>query len=79
MSLLIQINSLNPLLNAVFRYVSFVVHTGKRYILVQRKMTSNVLQTNMEECLSAVECFEEEDSNSRESLSLAEYAYMCVL
>lgn len=30
----------------------------------------------MEECLSAVECFEEEDSNSRESLSLAEYAYM---
>nr|XP_042110486.1 mdm2-binding protein isoform X4 [Ovis aries] len=26
----------------------------------------------MEECLSAVECFEEEDSNSRESLSLAD-------
>lgn len=32
----------------------------------------DVLQTNIEECLSAVECFEEEDSNSRESLSLAE-------
>ncbi|KAI4539513.1 hypothetical protein MG293_009908 [Ovis ammon polii] len=32
----------------------------------------DVLQTNMEECLSAVECFEEEDSNSRESLSLAD-------
>ncbi|XP_032714302.1 mdm2-binding protein isoform X2 [Lontra canadensis] len=31
----------------------------------------NVLQTNIEECLSA-ECFEEEDSNSRESLSLAD-------
>lgn len=36
----------------------------------------DVLQTNIEECLSAVECFEEEDSNSRESLSLAEYAYL---
>ncbi|KAI5948145.1 Mdm2-binding protein [Manis javanica] len=32
----------------------------------------DVLQTNIEECLSAVECFEEEDSNSRESLSLAD-------
>ncbi|XP_053415273.1 mdm2-binding protein [Nycticebus coucang] len=32
----------------------------------------DVLQTNTEECLSAVECFEEEDSNSRESLSLAD-------
>ncbi|XP_045661682.1 mdm2-binding protein isoform X3 [Ursus americanus] len=31
----------------------------------------DVLQTNIEECLSA-ECFEEEDSNSRESLSLAD-------
>ncbi|XP_044100963.1 mdm2-binding protein isoform X3 [Neovison vison] len=31
----------------------------------------NVLQTNIEECLSA-ECFEEEDSNSRESLPLAD-------
>ncbi|XP_058131948.1 mdm2-binding protein [Dasypus novemcinctus] len=32
----------------------------------------DVLQTNIEECLNAVECFEEEDSNSRESLSLAD-------
>ncbi|XP_036292771.1 mdm2-binding protein isoform X2 [Pipistrellus kuhlii] len=32
----------------------------------------NLLQTNIEECLSAVECFEEEDNNSRESLSLAD-------
>ncbi|XP_007945053.1 mdm2-binding protein, partial [Orycteropus afer afer] len=32
----------------------------------------DVLQTNIEECLSAVECFEEEDSNSRESLFLAD-------
>ncbi|XP_060051635.1 mdm2-binding protein isoform X2 [Erinaceus europaeus] len=32
----------------------------------------DVLQTNIEECLSAVECFEEEDSNSRDSVSLAE-------
>ncbi|XP_010989297.3 mdm2-binding protein [Camelus dromedarius] len=32
----------------------------------------DVLQTNIEDCLSAVECFEEEDSNSRESLSLAD-------
>lgn len=38
----------------------------------------DVLQTNIEECLSA-ECFEEEDSNSRESLSLAEYAYNILL
>nr|XP_012609267.2 mdm2-binding protein [Microcebus murinus] len=32
----------------------------------------DVLQTNTEECLSAVECFEGEDSNSRESLYLAD-------
>ncbi|XP_069456869.1 mdm2-binding protein isoform X1 [Ovis canadensis] len=32
----------------------------------------DVLQTNLEECLSAVECFGEEDSNSRESSSLAD-------
>ncbi|XP_036194068.1 mdm2-binding protein isoform X3 [Myotis myotis] len=32
----------------------------------------DLLQTNIEECLSAVECFEEEDNNSRESLSLAD-------
>uniref|UniRef100_A0A8C3X5Y7 MDM2 binding protein n=1 Tax=Catagonus wagneri TaxID=51154 RepID=A0A8C3X5Y7_9CETA len=32
----------------------------------------DVLRRNIEECLSAVECFEEEDGNSRESLSLAE-------
>ncbi|XP_006879380.1 PREDICTED: mdm2-binding protein [Elephantulus edwardii] len=32
----------------------------------------DVLQTNIDECLSAAECFEEEDSNSRESLSLAD-------
>ncbi|XP_077023676.1 mdm2-binding protein [Tamandua tetradactyla] len=32
----------------------------------------DVLQTNIEECLNAVECFEEEDSNSRESLPLAD-------
>ncbi|XP_075405434.1 mdm2-binding protein isoform X2 [Tenrec ecaudatus] len=32
----------------------------------------DVLKTNIEECLSAAECLEEEDSNSRESLSLAD-------
>uniref|UniRef100_G3TAG8 MDM2 binding protein n=1 Tax=Loxodonta africana TaxID=9785 RepID=G3TAG8_LOXAF len=32
----------------------------------------DVLQTNIEECLSAVDCFEEEDSNGRESLCLAD-------
>ncbi|XP_006830741.1 PREDICTED: mdm2-binding protein [Chrysochloris asiatica] len=32
----------------------------------------DTLQTNMEECLTAVDCFEEEDGNSRESLSLAD-------
>lgn len=29
--------------------------------------------------MSAVECCEEEDSNSRESLSLAEYAYILLI
>ncbi|MBV95770.1 Mdm2-binding protein, partial [Eschrichtius robustus] len=42
---------------------------------VEKDEIEDVLQRNIEECLSAVECFEEEDSNSRESLSLAEYAY----
>uniref|UniRef100_A0A5F9D798 MDM2 binding protein n=1 Tax=Oryctolagus cuniculus TaxID=9986 RepID=A0A5F9D798_RABIT len=32
----------------------------------------DILQANIKECLNAVECFEEEDSNSRESLSLAD-------
>nr|XP_021526947.1 mdm2-binding protein [Aotus nancymaae] len=38
----------------------------------EKDKIEDVLQTNIEECLSAVECFEEEDSNSRESLSLAD-------
>ncbi|XP_044934016.1 mdm2-binding protein isoform X2 [Mustela putorius furo] len=38
---------------------------------IENDEIENVLQTNIEECLSA-ECFEEEDSNSRESLSLAD-------
>ncbi|KAM5281516.1 mdm2-binding protein [Ctenodactylus gundi] len=32
----------------------------------------DVLQTNMEECVKALECFEEDDSNSRESVALAD-------
>lgn len=43
---------------------------------MEKDEIEDVLQRNIEECLSAVECFEEEDSNSRESLSLAEYAYV---
>ncbi|XP_026948379.1 mdm2-binding protein isoform X3 [Sagmatias obliquidens] len=39
---------------------------------VEKDEIEDVLQRNIEECLSAVECFEEEDSNSRESLSLAD-------
>lgn len=42
---------------------------------MEKDEIEDVLQTNIEECLSAVECFEDEDS-ARESLSLAEYAYM---
>ncbi|XP_048214807.1 mdm2-binding protein [Perognathus longimembris pacificus] len=38
----------------------------------EKDTIEEVLQTNIEECLSAVECFEEEDSSSRESISLAE-------
>lgn len=38
----------------------------------------DVLQANLEECQSAVESLEEDDSNSRESLSLAEYASVLV-
>ncbi|PNI85563.1 MTBP isoform 2 [Pan troglodytes] len=38
----------------------------------EKDKIEDVLQTNIEECLGAVECFEEEDSNSRESLSLAD-------
>ncbi|XP_032172216.1 mdm2-binding protein isoform X2 [Mustela erminea] len=38
---------------------------------IENDEIENVLQTNIEECLTA-ECFEEEDSNSRESLSLAD-------
>lgn len=32
-------------------------------------------QTSIDECLGARQNFEEDDSNSRESLSMAEYAY----
>lgn len=39
----------------------------------------DVLQANLEECQSAVESLEEDESNSRESLSLAEYASALVL
>ncbi|XP_059851111.1 mdm2-binding protein isoform X1 [Delphinus delphis] len=39
---------------------------------VEKDEIEDVLQRNIEECLSAVECFEDEDSNSRESLSLAD-------
>ncbi|XP_016063195.1 PREDICTED: mdm2-binding protein, partial [Miniopterus natalensis] len=39
---------------------------------MEKDEIEDILQTNMEECLSAVECFEEEDSNSRDSLSLAD-------
>ncbi|XP_003933148.2 mdm2-binding protein isoform X1 [Saimiri boliviensis] len=42
------------------------------YFDTEKDKIEDVLQTNIEECLSAVECFEEEDSNSRESLSLAD-------
>ncbi|XP_016012035.2 mdm2-binding protein isoform X2 [Rousettus aegyptiacus] len=38
---------------------------------VEKDEIEDVLQTNIEECLSAVECFEDEDS-ARESLSLAD-------
>ncbi|XP_032771477.1 mdm2-binding protein [Rattus rattus] len=38
----------------------------------EKDKIEDVLQANMEECQSAVECFEEDDSNSRESLSLAD-------
>ncbi|XP_012887689.1 PREDICTED: mdm2-binding protein isoform X1 [Dipodomys ordii] len=38
----------------------------------EKDTIEEVLQTNIEECLSVVECFEEEDSSSRESISLAE-------
>ncbi|KAM4865549.1 mdm2-binding protein isoform 2-T2 [Thomomys bottae] len=38
----------------------------------EKDTIEEVLQTNIEECLSAVECFEEDDSSSRESISLAE-------
>ncbi|KAM7075802.1 mdm2-binding protein isoform 3-T3 [Molossus nigricans] len=38
---------------------------------MEKDEIEDVLQTNIKECLSAVECFEEEDSNSRDS-SLAD-------
>ncbi|XP_047377506.1 mdm2-binding protein [Sciurus carolinensis] len=43
----------------------------------EKDKIEDVLQTNIEECLSAVECCEEEDSNSRESLSLADLYEEC--
>ncbi|CAO2602277.1 Mdm2-binding protein, partial [Lemmus lemmus] len=39
---------------------------------VEKDKIEDVLQANIEECQSAVECLEEDDSNSRESLSLAD-------
>ncbi|XP_065759265.1 mdm2-binding protein [Muntiacus reevesi] len=47
-------------------------HWEEIHLGAEKDDIEDVLQTNMEECLSAVECFEEEDSNSRESLSLAD-------
>nr|XP_055170363.1 mdm2-binding protein isoform X3 [Nyctereutes procyonoides] len=41
------------------------------YFGTEKDEIEDVLQTNIEECLNT-ECFEEEDSNSRESISLAE-------
>ncbi|XP_008836206.1 mdm2-binding protein [Nannospalax galili] len=38
----------------------------------EKDKIEDILQANIEDCLSAVECFEEEDSNSRESVSLAD-------
>ncbi|KAH0509567.1 Mdm2-binding protein [Microtus ochrogaster] len=38
----------------------------------EKDKIEDVLQANIEECQSAVECLEEDDSNSRESLSLAD-------
>ncbi|XP_063113752.1 mdm2-binding protein isoform X2 [Cavia porcellus] len=38
----------------------------------EKDKIEDALQTNIQECLSAAECFEEDDANSRESLSLAE-------
>lgn len=38
----------------------------------EKDKIEDVLQANIEECQSAVECFEEDDSNSRESLPLAD-------
>ncbi|KAL1767734.1 mdm2-binding protein [Sigmodon hispidus] len=38
----------------------------------EKDKLEDVLQANLEECQSAAECFEEDDSNSRESLSLAD-------
>lgn len=43
---------------------------------MEKDEIEDILQSNIEECLSAIECFEEEDSNSKESLSLAEYVHM---
>ena len=42
---------------------------------MEKDEIEDVLQANIEEYLNNAECFEEEDSNSRESLSLAEYAF----
>ncbi|XP_020820638.1 mdm2-binding protein [Phascolarctos cinereus] len=38
----------------------------------QKEESEDTLQTDIEECLNAVHCLEEEDSNSRESLSLTD-------
>uniref|UniRef100_A0A4X2LJ42 MDM2 binding protein n=1 Tax=Vombatus ursinus TaxID=29139 RepID=A0A4X2LJ42_VOMUR len=38
----------------------------------QKEESEDTLQTDIEECLNAVRCLEEEDSNSRESLSLTD-------
>ncbi|XP_021039536.1 mdm2-binding protein [Mus caroli] len=38
----------------------------------EKDKIEDVLQANLEECQSAVECYEEDDSNSRESLPLAD-------
>ncbi|XP_037022584.2 mdm2-binding protein isoform X1 [Artibeus jamaicensis] len=44
---------------------------------MEKDEIEDVLQANIEEYLNNVECFEEEDSNSRESLSLADLYEEC--
>ncbi|XP_029779447.1 mdm2-binding protein [Suricata suricatta] len=57
---------------AIYGFYQFCSsHWEEIHFGTEKDEIEDVLQTNIEECLSA-ECFEEEDSNSRESLSLAD-------